>query len=206
VADAAREFPGSRLPSGTPLIQLTHGRSAHDTLWRVQNEVARPRVKGLNHLPSASFAVAWVDDPFPKVVGKVLRGPLVLLTVGLGLPACFAFDHPLPIVVATLAWCALLSVTLTLLTLDGANAAGPGWLASRWLFRWRWVHLDRLTAVRALPAGIWFEDADGGRALFVPRRHNSAAVLNVVRDRLLRAHHADAVSLPDELLNLLSTD
>jgi hypothetical protein len=145
--------------------------------------------------------VAYLDTSFgTALAGVAFRSPFTVL-FALGLVSA-GLGWGRPGIAGALAVFAAVCVHQAVLLLDSANAAGPGWLASRYLYRWRHVRTDRLTSVARVGAGFWFKDADGGRALLALRRRGALDVLAVVRDDVLRARDG-GLPLPADLRTLL---
>ena len=156
-------------------------------------------VAGLEQLPEQPKAVSWTDGNWFQLVLRQAWSATGLALIAVGLLVVGLAELPAAVLFAYLvAWLVFLGVW-AVLVLDGQNAAGPGWLASRRLYRWRLVSLDGLVSVRKLAEHSFrLKDGDGGSVVLTMTRVNAGDVLNVIRKDLARARKR-GVRFPDEL-------
>lgn len=156
-------------------------------------------VAGVEQLPEPPRAVSWTEGNWFQVVLRLAWSPISMGAVAAGLILIGLAQLPgLYLGLYLVAWAIMLAVW-AVFALDGANAAGPGWLASRWFYRWRHVDLGRLSSVRQLSAETFrLKDDQGGAAVLAMRRTNAVEVLNVVRKDLAKARKR-GVTFPDPL-------
>jgi hypothetical protein len=154
-------------------------------------------------LPEPAKATSWIEGNWFQIALKLAGGGYALGGLALGLliyalarmPVAFLGGWVLAWLVAVGGW--------AVLALDARNAAAPGWLASRSLFRWTHVDLEQLSRVRKLSRHTFrLSDAGGGRAVLAMEQENAAEVLNVIRRDLTRARKR-GVEFPERLSALV---
>lgn len=144
-----------------------------------------PSAEGLPEPPSAT---SWIEGNWFQIAAKLAASAWPLGGLALGLLLFALFRQPIGFLGAWVAgWVVVIGIWAAL-ALDARNAAAPGWLASRSLYRWQVVDLTKLSDVRRRSNDSFrLRDAAGGRAVLALDQENAAEVLNTIRRDLAKA-------------------